>query len=281
MKKTLRRLGKLARYGFGPQAREREKASEARARRERFRQPGLWAPEGDFTRRTYASYDAYLCHQTAKLTGIIDRLRRTEDEDFAVFLGRFERCEPLRKARSVLCLGARLGTEVRALHRLGHFAVGIDLEPGPDNHYVLPGDFHHIVFPDQSIDAIYTNALDHVFDLERVLGEVVRLLREGGIFIADVELGLEEGFIPGEFEAIHWRNRQALVERLTTITGFALENSEELTKQERWTQVVLRKGGGSGPGAGMHGQEQPSARRISASARAKQEPLVVQGRALD
>ena len=239
--KTLRRLRKLAKYGVGPQARQREKAFEARARLERFRQPGRWAHDQEFTRRHYASYEAYLSHQAAKLDGIVDRLRRTEEEEFAVFLARFESCEPLREARSVLCLGARLGTEVRALHRLGHFAVGIDLEPGPDNHYVLPGDFHHIVFPDGSIDAIYTNALDHVFDLERVLGEVARLLRPGGLFIADIELGYEEGFIPGEFEATHWRNRQTLVARLTAITRFALENPDELDKHDRWALVVLRK----------------------------------------
>lgn len=241
MKKALRRLDKLVKYGFGPQARQREKAAEARVRHERFRQPGLWSPGTDFTRRKYASYDAYLVHQTAKLDAIIDRLRRTEEEDFAVFLRRFEACRPLREARSVLCLGARLGTEVRALHRLGHFAVGLDLEPGPNNRYVLPGDFHNIVFPDGSLDAVYTNALDHVFDLEQVLGEIDRLLRCKGLFIADIELGYDEGFIPGEFEATHWRNRQALVDRLLAVTGFALEDAPELTKRGRWTQVVLRK----------------------------------------
>jgi SAM-dependent methyltransferase len=244
MKTMLRRLGKLARYGAGPQARKREKAFEARVRGERFRQPGVWVRSQDFASRSYASYDAYLCHQRAKLGAISERLRRTEEEDFAVFLSRFAKCEALREARSVLCLGARLGSEVRALHQLGHFAVGIDLEPGPDNRYVLPGDFHHIVFPDGSIDAIYTNALDHVFDLERVLGEVVRLLREGGLFIAEIQLGYEEGFIPGEFEVTHWRHRHALVDRLLAMTGFVLDNPDELTKQGRWTQVILRKADG-------------------------------------
>jgi SAM-dependent methyltransferase len=241
IKKMLRQLGKLAKYGVGPQARQREKVFEARVRLERFRQPGRWAHDQDFTRRNYASYDAYLRHQAAKLDAIVDRLRRTEEEEFTVFLTRFQNCEALREARSVLCLGARLGTEVKALHRLGYFAVGIDLDPGPDNCYVLSGDFHRIIFPDGSIDAIYTNALDHVFDLERMLCEVARLLRLGGLFIADIELGYEEGFIPGEFEATHWRNRQALVARVAAMTHFALENPNELNKQDRWTQVVLRK----------------------------------------
>jgi SAM-dependent methyltransferase len=241
MRKALRRLDTLVKYGLGPQARQREKAAEARRRQEQFRQPGLWAPDGDLIRRRYASYECYVGHQTAKLDAIIERLRRTEEEDFAVFLARFESCKPLREARSVLCLGARLGAEVRALQRLGHFAVGIDLEPGPDNRYVLPGDFHDIVFPDGSLDAVYTNALDHVFDLERVLSEVDRLLRPDGLFIADIELGYDEGFIPGEFEATHWRNRQTLLDRLMAGTGFALEEATELTERGRWTQVVLRK----------------------------------------
>jgi SAM-dependent methyltransferase len=241
MKKALRRLDKLVKYGFGPQARQREKAAEARLRQARFRQPGLWAPDRDLVRRRYASYEVYVGHQAAKLDAIIDRLRRTEDEDFAVFLTRFENCKPLREARSVLCLGARLGAEVRALQRLGHFAVGIDLEPGPDNRYVLPGDFHDIVFPDSSLDAVYTNALDHVFDLEQVLREVDRLLRCDGLFIADIELGYDEGFIPGDFEATHWRNRQTLLERLMAVTRFALEDASELSERGRWTQVVLRK----------------------------------------
>jgi SAM-dependent methyltransferase len=241
MKKALRRLDKLVKYGFGPQARQREKAAEARLRQERFWQPGLWAPDRDLIRRRYASYEVYVGHQTAKLDAIIDRLRRTEEEDFAVFLARFENCKPLREARSVLCLGARLGAEVRALQRLGHFAVGIDLEPGPDNRYVLPGDFHDIIFPDGSLDAVYTNALDHVFDLEQVLSEVDRLLRWDGLFIADIELGYDEGFIPGEFEATHWRNRQTLLDRLMAATRFALEDAPELSERGRWTQVVLRK----------------------------------------
>jgi len=241
LKKAFRRLDKLLKYGLGPRARQREKAAEARARHERFRQPGLWAANHGLTRRKYASYDAYIGHQAAKLDGIIERLRRTEDEDLAVFLRRFEACEPLREARSVLCLGARLGTEVRALHELGHFAVGIDLEPGPDNRYVLPGDFHQSVFPDGSVDAVYTNALDHVFDLEGVLREVDRLLRCHGLFIADIELGYDEGFIPGEFEATHWRDRRTLVDRLTAVASLSLEDAPGLAERDRWTQIVLRK----------------------------------------
>ena len=66
---------------------------------------------------------------------------------------------------------------------LGHLAVGVDLNPGAFNRYVLHGDFHHLVFPDSSFSAVYTNTLDHVFDLPRLVGEITRVLAPGGVLI--------------------------------------------------------------------------------------------------
>jgi ubiquinone/menaquinone biosynthesis C-methylase UbiE len=142
-----------------------------------------------------------------------------------------------------VCLGARLGTEVMALHKLGHFAVGIDLNPGPDNEYVLKGDFHKIVFPDGSLDAAYCNALDHVYDLERVLAEVRRLLRPGGIFVADIIRGYEEGLYAGRYESVHWRNAGEFAEKVARLSSFALESTRDLGQinRDRWFQAVFRK----------------------------------------
>ena len=53
---------------------------------------------------------------------------------------------------SVLCLGARLGGEVRAFTAMGALSIGIDLNPGPNNAYVLPGDFHHLQFAQSVFD---------------------------------------------------------------------------------------------------------------------------------
>lgn len=169
--------------GFGRQAKQREKE---RRRRAAFDDAGTWVRDGQFVRRTYASYQDYLDHQAAKLDKIRERLEKKEAESLAEFRRRFEGCAPLREARSVLCLGARLGTEVQALHQLGHFAVGIDLNPGPDNPRVLPGDFHRLVFPDGSVDAVYTNALDHAFELSTVMTEIARVLRPGGLALLDL-----------------------------------------------------------------------------------------------
>lgn len=241
--KALRRLSNISKYGLGPGARERKRADKEQRRLERFFESGLWEHDEEGARRKYASYDAYVEHQASKLEKIAHRLREKEDEDFAEFKRRFATCAALAGARSMLCLGARLGTEVRALHDLGYFAIGIDLNPGENNPYVLPGDFHHIVFPDGSVDAVYTNALDHVFSLERVVGEVRRLLRPGGVFVADLELGSEEGFVPGEYESAMWRDHEVLIDKIRDAGRFIVDEVRDLgrTRRDRWTQVVFHK----------------------------------------
>jgi SAM-dependent methyltransferase len=242
MTRFRRRLWNILRYGIGERARERKRADKAERRDAKF-ESERWDRGEDFAQRRYRSYDEYVSHQASKLDNIVERLRETESEDFEEFQRRFAGCAPLEPARTVLCLGARLGTEVRALHALGHFAVGIDLNPGVDNPYVLPGDFHNLVFPDGSVDAIYTNALDHVFDLGKLLAEVARLLRPGGLFVADVIAGFEEGFVPGEFEATHWRSTEALLKRIEDLSGFTLIEQRDLghTRRDLWHQAVFRK----------------------------------------
>ena len=143
----------------------------------------------------------------------------------------------------MLCLGARLGTEVRALHSLGHFAVGIDLNPGPKNPYVLPGDFHDLVFADGSVDCIYTNALDHVFELEKVIAEATRVLAPGGIFLAEFEIGFSEGHTPGSYEATHWRDSQQLIDTIRDLGKLEVEQVDELGDTRRGDRklVVFRK----------------------------------------
>lgn len=239
----LRRVRNILKYGVGPQALERKRADKRRAKRERF-ESGLWIREGMFAQRSYASYEDYVAHQTSKLESIIDRLRETDEAEFQEFCERFGACDALREAQSVLCLAARLGTEVRALHSLGHFAVGIDLNPGPGNTRVLPGDFHALVFPDACVDAVYTNALDHVYDLDRMIGEVQRVLVPGGCFVAEIDEGFEEGGLPGDFEAIHWERAGALIERIAKTGRFEIEQTRSLGRIRRGVRrlVVFRKG---------------------------------------
>jgi len=241
----LKRLRNVVRYGFGARARARKTADKRERKKARFDCAERWQQDAGFARRRYASYEDYLHHQASKLDGIIDRLRETEPQEFAEFLERFSKCTALEARGSVLCLGARLGTEVRALQALGHFAIGIDLNPGPDNPYVLPGDFHRLAFQDGSLDAVYTNALDHAFDIDRAVREAARVIRPGGLFLAEIDVGFGEGSIPGDFEAAHWKSSQLLIDRIRDRGGFTVESVREIgeTRGGRRRQVVFRKPG--------------------------------------
>jgi SAM-dependent methyltransferase len=211
--------------------------------RQRAFESSRWDRGEELARRRYDSYDAYVAHQAAKLDTISRRLNEKEDEDFQNFVGRFRSCEPLQGVRDVLCLGARLGTEVKALISLGYFAVGLDLNPGKDNAYVLPGDFHHTIFADGTVGAVYCNALDHAFDLEAMLAEIKRVLRPDGLFIADLVAGLDEGMTPGAYEAIFWNNTRDFANQIAEIGGLSLESFRDLgqTRRDRWYQAVFRK----------------------------------------
>jgi SAM-dependent methyltransferase len=115
------------------------------------------------------------------------------------------------RGASVLCLAARIGTEVKAFADVGAFAVGIDLNPGPTNRYVLPGDFHELQFADACLDLVYTNSLDHAYEAERVLAEVHRILKPGGRFLLEAQRGSQEGAEPEFYESFWWRTLDDLV----------------------------------------------------------------------
>ena len=208
--RTLDRL----RYGFGAAGKARRRDAEAATRAAAFASLVI-DRQGILPRRHYDSYRDYLAHQGSKLAHVERRLRRVEHEDLESFRTGFAHCAALKGRHTVLCLGARIGTEVRALIELGHLAVGVDLNPGEANPYVLYGDFHHLVFPDRSFAAVYTNTLDHVFDLTRLVGEVRRVLDADGVLIADVVVGTEEGRLPGDFEATFWASVDDLVGALS------------------------------------------------------------------
>ena len=177
-----------------------------------------WKPdESGFQKRQYDSYEAYLEHQKAKL----------ETHDFGNYDTEFRQALRERLAatdfawrgRTVLCLGARIGTEVKAFLDLGCFAVGIDLNPGEANRYVLAGDFHDLQFAPNSVDVVYTNSLDHLFDGNRLAKEVTRILKPDGVFIVEAVNGSAKGVAPGFFESFFWGETSDLV-RMFEESGF-------------------------------------------------------------
>jgi len=168
-----------------------------------------WGNQGDhrLKQRQYGNYQDYIEHQAAKLKfkSICPVDLRDYDKKYRqVLRDRIKNSNLIKEGQSVLCLGARLGTEVKAFLDHGCFAVGIDLNPGKLNYYVLPGDFHNLQFADRSVDVVFSNSVDHVFDLEKFVKETVRVLKAGGLLMIEVGRGREEGGSSGFYESLHW-----------------------------------------------------------------------------
>lgn len=200
-----------------------------------------WKPErGGFRRRLYRSYEEYLEHQKSKLSRI--DLSSYQVEFRNRLRQRIAALGVTKRGDTVLCLGARLGTECLAFVDLGCFAVGIDLNPGDQNQYVLYGDFHNLQFPDSSVDHIFTNALDHSFDLDRVIDEAKRVMRPQGTFIAEIVRGSRDidGREPGAFESYWWDHVNeaiGVIER----HGFEIEQRHRFSYPWQGDQIVFRR----------------------------------------
>jgi len=157
------------------------------------------------------------------------------------FYSRFKHLQGLLpKGAKILCCGARQGTEVEVLHDLGfRNAYGIDLNPGSDNRIVRQGDFMNLDLPEGSLDLLYTNCVDHAFDLEKMMAEHARVLKPSGFLLYDMGINMEEGK-GGPFEAVSWDRSEDLVEKL-------LGRFKKLIRAERdeqfggqWLWVLLQ-----------------------------------------
>jgi SAM-dependent methyltransferase len=186
-----------------------------------------WDPAGDaFQKRSYRSYEAYVEHQKAKLE--THEFGKYDTQFRAALRDRLSVLEIDWPGRNVLCLAARIGTEVKAFLDLGATAIGIDLNPGPDNPYVVHGDFHDLQFAPGSMDVAYTNSLDHAFDIGRIAQEVLKVLKLDGVFIVEAAHGRDQGVNPGFFESFFWKNLDELIRGIEK-TGFKVTRRTPIT----------------------------------------------------
>jgi SAM-dependent methyltransferase len=103
--------------------------------------------------------------------------------------------ERLPRDAPVLDLGAFCSEVPVSLAKMGYTAVhGIDLNPKVrDMPYARQvrystGDFTNTAFADASFDAITAiSVIEHGYEPERLLAEISRLLRRGGLFIASFD----------------------------------------------------------------------------------------------
>jgi SAM-dependent methyltransferase len=94
--------------------------------------------------------------------------------------------EERRDGGSVLCVGCRNTLELDRFRALGFDGViGIDVFSQREDIKVM--DMHEMTFPDDSFDVVYaSHALEHSYDVRRVVDEVVRVARDCAIVGVEV-----------------------------------------------------------------------------------------------
>ena len=208
---------------------------------------GGWEPEkkGRFRYRNYDSYEEYIAHQKSKFVEMLairgGSSNREVMEYRLKFFRRFANLpQELPRDGTILCLGARQGTEVEVLRDLGYpNAYGIDLHPGPDNPWVRPGDFMNLEEADNSVDMVYSNAVDHAFNLDRFMAEQARIIKPGGHALYDLvhvsDQRASAGF--GAFEAVEWDDDNDMI--LLLLQYF--KTIIRIETEENWKFVLLRE----------------------------------------
>ena len=197
--------------------------------------------EENFRYRNYSSYEEYVSHQSQKFNEIL-KMEGGFDNKIILwyrktFYKRFRYLPSfLSKSAKILCLGARQGTEVEVLRDIGYKnAIGLDLNPGPENPYVKQGDFMALEYPDSSVDMVYSNCIDHAFDLSNFFQEHARVLKPGGYAIYDI--GISGLGLVGPFESVGWESEDS-------VFLLALKYFKNVLKVEvdiPWKWMLLRK----------------------------------------
>jgi len=188
--------------------------------------------------RSYGSYEEYVSHQRGKREKV-SWLQEYDKKYSQVLAERLKAQSVVEAGMSVLCLGARIGSEVKAFLALGCFAVGIDLNPNKESKHVLYGDFHDVQFPSLSVDVVFMNCLDHVFSLEKVMGQVLRVLKPDGWFILEIERGTKEGGGAGEYESFYWDKIDDVVELLAG-SGFQVVKRGDFDYPWKGQHIVFK-----------------------------------------
>ena len=200
--------------------------------------------DGRFRSREYDSYEQYVEHQREKLETIRRRFSHEILPEYDVTFrealrDRLSKLDIDWSHSNALCLAARIGTEVKAFLDVGAFAIGIDLNPGEENKYVVTGDFHNLQYADHSIDVIYSNSLDHAFDMEKILTEARRVLRPTGHLIVEPVQGREEGPDPQYYEAFSWPKIDDFADLIES-NSFKLVNRTTFTVPWNGEQLVFK-----------------------------------------
>ena len=191
--------------------------------------------------RKYKDYSDYISHQYQRAKPTKDDLKNGFKDRVDFYYQDAEKLHLVKPGSTVLCLGARDGSEVEAFRKLGALAVGIDLVYDDKSQHVHFGDFHDIPYPDSVFDFIYTNTLSHAYDLSKVLSEIRRVLKpEKGVLISNLRRGVEEGTIlNGRWSSLTWDSWERACE-LIEAEGFNMDFHQKSAKNKWFVTTVFR-----------------------------------------
>lgn len=185
------------------------------------------------------SYKFYLFHQKLKTFFRLQKLKDSYDTRLKRFEDEFKNIEYLG-VKKILCIAARLGTEVHALRNLNYDAIGIDIFVTKNNKYVHYGEFEKIPYENKIFDAIYTNSVDHIYNIEKTVNEIDRVLKTGGYLLINLMKGIDEGFnMAGTFESLAWKKRSDILFKIVEISNYKLVKEVDISKLT--TLYILKK----------------------------------------
>jgi len=193
-----------------------------------------------FHTKEYKSYDEYMAQQKSKLDDGLTEKKwfKGYTVEYPKLLGYIVRLSKLEtKGKSVLCLGARTGTEVEFFCNKGAFSIGIDVNTGNDNRWVVTGDASQIQYPDECVDIVYTNALDHFLEIDKCLSEIKRVLRVGGIFA--LLIGSPEDAERDKWGSTYWDSVNDVLVYLKANYGFDTISGVDVSKTNWFSHFVL------------------------------------------
>ena len=141
----------------------------------------------------HSNYEDYLNKQKEK-TLDKKRIEKWFGEEWNIklqgFRDLFDRnFEIIKDATKCICLGARTGQEVSALHELNKEAIGIDLVAFPP--LTVEGDIHNLSYPDREFDFVFTNIFDHSIYPDRFVSEMERISKSGGSILINLQLSIK------------------------------------------------------------------------------------------
>lgn len=177
-------------------------------------------------------YQAYLAEQRNRTVRKLSTIPSSE-----LFVAVTETAPPALYP-SVLCIGVRNTHEIDAFRARGYSAVsGIDLIAVRQDIKIM--DMHSMSFAENSFDIVYmSHVLEHAYDPAKVAGQVLRIIRDGGIVAIEVPIR----YTTGGADRIDFQDAATLIRLFEPHVGkvYISEEHQPHTPENRMGTAITR-----------------------------------------